>query len=237
MIYRLNLPRELTSSEVDANFGELFAVATTFSEEMGSDTYTPGARTTESVSTYEVDQDTLILPPKVVIAGKHGLIIIKQNPKGNKKVKFSPEYEVTDPDNIIDMSPNGVTVLNFKAVKKDKIVVDLVYSGSDPEDIIYWDYVEADQDISYSTVNIVSIFGQEVAPTEPIWDQSLRYQSSNITVIFGQEVAPALIWDQSLRYQSSNITVIFGQEVAPALIWDQSLRYQSSNIVSIFGQD
>ncbi len=212
MIYRIDISRELTSEEVDANFNEVGNLGNLLVAESGKESYTPDMETGATVFKYTLDQDTEILAPSSLNAGDSGTIIIRQDKKGRHAVSFDEKFTLKG-KKVKDL-PKGLSVINYTVVDDDEISLDVIYSGEDPQEALYWSSFDVDQDVEYASMSIPGIFGVDIPESSETieWDKALRYTLMNNVDIFGVDIPESqkvTEWDMSLRYTSANIKAVF----------------------------
>ncbi len=240
MIYRIDISRELTSEEVDANFNEVGNLGNLLVTESGKESYTPDIETGATVFKYTLDQDTEILAPSSSNAGDSGTIIIRQDRKGGHAVSFDEKFTLKG-KKVKDL-PKGLSVINYTVVDDDEISLDVIYSGEDPQEALYWSSFDVDQDVEYASMSIPGIFGVDIPESSETieWDKAQRYAAVNISGVFGADIPvdlETIEWDKALRYTLMNNVDIFGVDIPESqkvTEWDMSLRYTSANIKAVF---
>ncbi len=129
--YRLDLDRELTSEEVDANFDHFRPLLRTYIEEKApSTTYTPAMTTKDNIFKYIIYGATDILAPAALPLGAQGLFILEQDGATREQVTFDDVIYVWAVDTgIADLSLEQMSLVKYNIISSEIIMLRLVYSG------------------------------------------------------------------------------------------------------------
>ena len=114
MIFRSDVSRALSATEIDNNFRELKLLSSTTEVGGYAPEYTPDMLTQEGSIHYLLVTDTVINKPAEATVGKYGLIVIEQDEVGSRLCVFDKHhYWKVGGSLIVDKNPGAITVIRY----------------------------------------------------------------------------------------------------------------------------